>query len=44
MSAYICNGMTVSMYMLESILRVKGVGFGEIKKQSEGARGRHTHT
>lgn len=46
MSAYICTGMTVNRFMLESILREegKGVGITETEKQSEGVRGRHIHT
>lgn len=45
MSAFICIGMTVSICMLESILRGegRGVGITETKKQSEGVTG-ETHT
>lgn len=46
MSAYICIGATLSIYMLESNLRVEGRGVGvrETKKQSERVRGRHACT
>lgn len=45
-SACMCVGMTVSICMLESILRGegRGVGIEQTEKQSEGATGRHTLT
>lgn len=46
MPVYMCVGMTVNIFMLESILRRegRGVGITETEKQSAGVRGRHSHT
>lgn len=46
MPVYMSVGMTVNIFMLESILRGegRGVGITETEKQSTGVRGIHSQT